>query len=374
MNMSQLSLGFGEKVIFALRSLYDGYGYTQYKMSKFEEYDLYARNKDFLISDGVITFTDTNGKLMALKPDVTLSIVKNSRDAVGVQKLYYNENVYRISRGSQSFREIMQVGLECLGDIDDYCLTEVLFLAARSLLCISPASILDVSHLGLLSELMDYFGIPGNEKTALFKFIGEKNAHELADTCRKLGVSDLGVSVLTELIGLSGTIQTVLPRMTQLLTGRVSEDTLTHFTRVLKVLADSDVSGVLHIDFSVVDDFHYYNGIVFKGFIAGLPSSILSGGQYDKLMRKMHRTAGAIGFAVYMDLLERLDRRSREFDVDAVILYDDTADLSVLRAKVDELATAGKVVLAQRQKPEQVKYRKLLRLQDNQVEVLEDHA
>ena len=133
MNMSQLSLGFGEKVILALRSLYDGYGYTQYKMSKFEEYDLYARNKDFLISDGVITFTDTNGKLMALKPDVTLSIVKNSRDAVGVQKLYYNENVYRISRGSQSFREIMQVGLECLGDIDDYCLTEVLFLAARSL-------------------------------------------------------------------------------------------------------------------------------------------------------------------------------------------------------------------------------------------------
>ena len=69
-----------------------------------------------------------------------------------------------------------------------------------------------------------------------------------------------------------------------------------------------------------------------------------------------------------------MDRRSREFDVDAVILYDDTADLSALRAKVDELATAGKVVLAQRQKPEQVKYRKLLRLQDNQVEVLEDHA
>ena len=67
-----------ELVAFDLRSLYSSYGYTKYKMSKFEEYDLYARNKDFLISENVITFTDLSGKLMALKPDVTLSIVKNS--------------------------------------------------------------------------------------------------------------------------------------------------------------------------------------------------------------------------------------------------------------------------------------------------------
>ena len=72
-----------ERIVFSLRSLYGGYGYSRYKMSKFEEYELYVRNKDFLISDSVITFTDTNGKLMALKPDVTLSIVKNGRDIPG---------------------------------------------------------------------------------------------------------------------------------------------------------------------------------------------------------------------------------------------------------------------------------------------------
>ena len=63
-----------------LATLYDGYGYRRYKMNKFEQYDLYAGNKDFLQSAQVITFTDTNGQLMALKPDVTLSIIKNSRD------------------------------------------------------------------------------------------------------------------------------------------------------------------------------------------------------------------------------------------------------------------------------------------------------
>ena len=96
-----------ESISSALGRLYNRYGYSRYKMNKFEEYDLYARNKDFLISDSVITFTDLNGKLMALKPDVTLSIVKNTRDEPGIRKLHYNENVYRVSKGSHCYKEIM---------------------------------------------------------------------------------------------------------------------------------------------------------------------------------------------------------------------------------------------------------------------------
>ena len=107
-----------EKISYALRALYQRYGYLSYKMSKFEEYDLYVENKDFLVGDGVITFNDTNGKLLALKPDVTLSIIKNDGDVVGKRKVCYNENVYRISDKTGQFKEIMQAGLECIGDID----------------------------------------------------------------------------------------------------------------------------------------------------------------------------------------------------------------------------------------------------------------
>ena len=134
MNISELSLSFQEKVSFTIRELYRSNGYAPYKMSKFEEYDLYAQNKDFLISDSVITFTDTNGKLMALKPDVTLSIIKNIKaDNDGVQKLFYNENVYRISKGNQSYKEIVQMGLECVGCIGEGDISQVLTLAASRL-------------------------------------------------------------------------------------------------------------------------------------------------------------------------------------------------------------------------------------------------
>ena len=109
-----------------LSQIYQDFGYQAYAMSKFEEYELYLRNKEFLVSDRVLTFTDTDGRLMALKPDVTLSIIKNTSDRdSGVQKLYYHEHVYRPGKNEQGFREIMQIGLECMGKVDGAVMEQV---------------------------------------------------------------------------------------------------------------------------------------------------------------------------------------------------------------------------------------------------------
>ena len=139
-------LNNSEKIIFELRSLYSKYGYKPFKMSKFEEYDLYGSNKDFLVSGNCITFTDSDGRLLALKPDVTFSIIKNLDDsAEGVQKVYYNENVYRVTKKAGGFSEIMQTGIECMGGIGSGEVCEVITLAARSLYAISENSVLDIS-------------------------------------------------------------------------------------------------------------------------------------------------------------------------------------------------------------------------------------
>ncbi|MCQ2449065.1 MAG: ATP phosphoribosyltransferase regulatory subunit, partial [Clostridia bacterium] len=126
-----------EKIVFALRELYLKNGYRPYRMSKFEEYDLYAGNKDFLVSDNVITFTDIGGKLMALKPDVTLSIIKNSTDLPNaVQKIFYDENVYRVSKGTGSYKEILQSGVECFGNdgVNEIAAMLVMAAAGREML------------------------------------------------------------------------------------------------------------------------------------------------------------------------------------------------------------------------------------------------
>ena len=62
-----------ERAVFALRQLYRQYGYLPYKMSKFEEFEYYIRNKDFLISDRFITFNDIGGKLLADRKSTRLN-------------------------------------------------------------------------------------------------------------------------------------------------------------------------------------------------------------------------------------------------------------------------------------------------------------
>lgn len=135
-----------EKYSLALRRLFADNGYRRYRMSKFEEYDLYARHKGFLVSDNVITFNDTNGRLLALKPDVTLSIIKNCEDRPETtQRLYYNESVYRVSKGTNSFKEISQSGVECIGKVELQDIADMLLLAARSLSMLSDDWSLNVN-------------------------------------------------------------------------------------------------------------------------------------------------------------------------------------------------------------------------------------
>ena len=374
MSTAQYVLQGDERAALALRALYRDHGYTQYKMNKFEEYDLYVRNKDFLISDNVITFTDTSGKLLALKPDVTLSIVKNSGCESGVEKVYYQENVYRVSGRTHAFREIMQVGLECIGDIDDYCLFEVLTLAAKSLTAISKDAVLDVSHLGIVSAVLDGLGVSGNVRGELLGRIGEKNLHELTAIATANGVAPEGLAALTALVTSYGKPCEVLSALVPLIKSFVPGEMLTNFCDLLTALERSPAGDIVRLDFSVVGDIGYYNGLVFKGFVAGVPEGLLSGGEYNGLMRKMGKNQNAIGFAVYLDALERLLDNGSEYDVDTVVLYDSAADLSLLSEAIESLTAAGQTVAARRTVPEKLRYQKLLKFDSKEGKLLEANA
>ena len=294
----------GEKIIFALRELYFSHGYRPYRMSKFEEYDLYANNKDFLVSDNVITFTDTGGKLMALKPDVTLSIIKNSKDMPDVtQKVFYNENVYRVSKGTGTFKEIMQAGIECFGRVDEDAVCEVLLLAAESLRLLSENYVLAISNLDILNHIIADLPVSPDRQELLYQAIGEKNPPGLEALCPDGEAARL----LKKLVSLRGTVTEVIPMLDRLLAPYEKNDGYRRFRRILQKLSESQAADKICVDFSVTDDIHYYNGIVFKGFIRNLPGTVLSGGQYDNLMRRMQQSSHAIGFAVYTDVLERMD-------------------------------------------------------------------
>lgn len=291
-----------EKLIFALRSLYRQAGFTQYRMSKFEEYDFYSKNKDFLVSENIITFTDTNGKLMALRPDVTLSIIKNYGNSPDkIQKLCYNENVYRVSGGSGIFEEIAQSGVECIGSVDDQCISDLINLALCSLALAGENFVLEISQLDILAKAINRITDDYEIKRKITELVSEKNIHDLERLCTENSKEKDACKLLLSLLDLYGTAKEVLPKLEILCANADLDLEYKRFKDVLKTLEGTKYEDAIRIDFSLVDNMNYYNGIIFKGFVEGIPESVLSGGQYDSLMKRMDKESRGIGFAVYLE-------------------------------------------------------------------------
>ena len=359
--------------ILSLRHLYEQYGFVHYKMNKFEEYDLYVSNKDFLSGDNIITFTDTNGRLLALKPDVTLSIVKNYREAAGtVQKVYYNENIYRPSKSTKTYKELMQMGLECMGDLNLYHISEVLLLAAKSLEALSDRYILDLSHMGVIRGFLEELNLQPRHEERFLSLLREKNCHGIQTLFDSLKIDDELREKAIALASAYGNMDSVLKTLESISLNETMDRAIDELSTVCGVLEEQGFDNV-HLDFSIEGDMGYYNGFLFRGYIEGIPTGVLSGGQYDELMEKMGKASGAIGFAINLSLLEDYDTNADSYDTDILLLYDSSASPAALIDAIQELVEQGNTVQAQQGIPEKLRYRRLLEFDGERIkEVIHD--
>lgn len=361
-----------EAATFKLRELYNKFGYKKFKMSKFEAYDLYLENKSFLASENIITFTDMNGRLLALKPDVTLSIIKNTKDGLKEPlKVYYNENVYRSSKGDHEYKEIMQAGLECIGDIDMYQMCEVITLAKKSLETISGNYIMDISHIGIISGLFEDIEVSVEVKEMLIDCIRSKNMHEIVSICEKNGISKDFAETASKIAMLYGPFESTLKEAEKLVRNEKMRQAAEELEQVLNFLKATDEAENINLDFSCINDMNYYNGIVFSGFVDGIPCSVLSGGRYDNLLRKFGKNMSAVGFAVYMNLIERYGKNTDECDVDILLTYSDDSEPSELMRAVKMLSGGGKSIRVQKENGGGIKYKQQLHFNERGLEIIE---
>jgi len=363
MNLSTTVFRNDEIAVYNLRELYQRYGYNLYKINRFEEYDLYSKNKNFLVSENILTFTDTNGRLMALKPDVTLSLIKNiALDKNQTYKVFYNENVYRTSSSSNGFKEIVQTGLECIGNVDMMSECEVLMLAIKSLECISEDSILDISHMGFIEGLLDIENISITEKEKFLAAIESKNVSEIKFLCQNNGIPPRLENILCSVADIYLPLSQAIGVISDMVLNKKMQSALDELLDIAKIMEFYGLQNKIFLDFSVVNNRNYYNGITFKGFIKGIPESVLSGGRYDKLLEKMGKQANAIGFAVYLDKIERFGETDKEFDVDALLVYDESVDAKKLIECAQKLRDEGKSVRISSADDIGVKYKELLKI------------
>lgn len=307
-----------ERASLQLRILYEQAGYRKYRMGRFEEYGLYQENRRFLSSEQVITFTDLDGRLLAMKPDVTLSIAKNAQLAEsGCARYYYSENVYRPSLESHTFREISQMGLECIGQVTDSDMIQVVSLALESLVLTGADGMLELSHMSFVTGLMDAVGSPEGIRPRLLDCVRRKSPQALRLLAQEVGLSRQGTDALCRLTALSGKWQDVLAAAEPLALNAAMGAALSELRVICEALEAQGRTDSIRLDLSLVNDIDYYNGLVLQGYLAGLPRAVLKGGRYDPLIEQFHPGARAIGFALYLDELERLSAPAAPVEQDA---------------------------------------------------------
>lgn len=331
-----------ELLTLKLRELYESSGFKKFRMSKFESYDFYARNKDFLHGQRIITFSDLNGKLLALKPDVTLSIVKSADNFAERQKLYYTENVYRESKDVHEFKEISQVGLEVLGEIDLYQTVEIIILAIKSLLEIDPNAILDISHMGYTEGLLDCLTDDVSLRAELHNLINGKNAHDIVKLANE---NSLPMNPVNTAIGLmisnSLNEEAIANAVSNALNARM-QNAVKEICSIYEIIKAQGFEKHIRIDLSVTGDPNYYNGILMHGYVHGVPRDVLSGGRYDMLLNKMGKECtNAMGFAIYFDALDRQLHKKVSDCEPVYILYDENSDISAILALTKKLSSEG---------------------------------
>ncbi len=354
---------YENQVLDKLASLYKRYGYKRYKLGCFEEYSLYQENKDFLIGKNVITFSDLSGRLMAMRPDVTLSVIKHNDIGSGqLEKFYYNEKVFRQTTVGQDYKEINQTGVEVIGKLDSASIAEVAVLICETLSLINENYFLDLSHMGFTEGLLSEFT---EGKKQVLCCLKRKDLHDFYALAEKYAYPQKVVDAVAVLIKSCGNYRQILSKAKQIAVNSAMLDSVKELEELCFTLEKFGYGNKISINFSVANDADYYNGVVFNGYLEGVPHCVLSGGRYDKLLEKLNKNGGAIGFALYLGEIERYFRQDDD-GVDYLIIYDARTQNEALELQKDTLK-CGKSVRISNCIPDGLNYKNKVDLTKGEV-------
>lgn len=351
------SLKKEEQVLLELRKLYEQLAYKKIQLSKFEDYDLYIQHKHVLDSDGILSFTDHTGKLLALRPDATLSLLRNSKEqgARKWDKLYYIEQIYRRSSQSGEFKEITQLGVECFNTSHPYSKLEIIHTAIQSLETLHDNYVLSLSHLGFLEGILTELKLNKLDKKEIMLCIAAKNTHDL----ERLIPTNTPTATRQSLLACSklyGSFETVMAEAQAYVIHPLMTSALTELSTLYSDLKKQGMASKVLLDFSLTANLDYYNGFIFHGYIENIPQYLLSGGQYDQLAKKFGHQHGAIGFAISMSELNGYYPSQTLCDFDVLLSVSQSVDLNTLVHKVQELNAQGLSVRVSKNESDKTNY------------------
>ena len=294
-------------------------GFAEVITPALEFYDVFSPENHGIPQENMYKLVDMKGRLMAVKPDLTMPIARLActrlRDHPLPLRLYYNQNAYRINPADSGHSdEVDQIGIEMIGVGGRRADLEALDLAIRSMESFGLNSYrIEIGHIGIFNALTARLHLDARRKEQLRELIMSKNYPALNDQMDRMKDMQTAAA-LKRLPALFGG-EEVLDELKTLVNDEEINRVVDYLRSLLADLKELGADRHISLDLGIVGRNEYYTGIVFQGYTEGIGDTVLTGGRYDTLLSDYGMDLPAIGFGIDVDAVARVVRREMSFQL-----------------------------------------------------------
>ena len=278
-------------------------GYHEIETPMFEYYDVFSEGIGSVRQEKMIKFFDNHGRILALRPDITMPIsrvvstrMRNSKLPLRlcyISQAFGDDNSVNIEQ-----KEFTQAGIELMGESSVSADAEVIWMAIQSLLDVGLERFqIVIGQVDFFKGLMEEIGLEQEKAEQLRLYLDRKNMLDAEMLLRDEAVSGSVRRRISQIATLFGE-RDVLETAKTISAYPRCRAAVKNLEEVYDILSKCGFEKYLSIDLGMLKDLNYYSGIIFRGVIDDLGHSLLAGGRYDALCETFGRDLPATGFAI----------------------------------------------------------------------------
>lgn len=331
-----------------IENVFIKYGFNPIKSPMFEYMEVFD-GAGSINSRRMYKFIDRDGSILSLRADMTPAIARIAATAYEEKdiplRFYYIENAFRYNENYQGkLREFTQAGIELIGVNSFDADAEVIAVAINSLLSTGLNDFrIDMGHVQFFEGVLEEAGFDKEICDKIQEFIINKEYTGVEALVKEAEISDSLKEFLTGLPFYIGGYE-VLEKIKKLVKNQKAVNAIAELECIYDILKGYKLEKYIRFDFSVVGQFDYYTGIIFRGYTKGTGFSVIDGGRYDKLIKNYGADYPAVGFGIKVnDLISALESQDIKFEnekADTLLVYNAEGRNNALMI-ADELRTTG---------------------------------
>lgn len=317
------------------------FGYEDIETPTFEFFDVFGREIGTTPSKELYKFFDKEGNTLVLRPDFTPSIGRCAakyfmEQSVPVRLSYMGNTFTNTSNLQGKLKEATQMGVELIGDAGIMADAEMVHLAVSSLKAAGLKEFqVSIGEIGFFKGICEEAMLDEDTELELREFISNKNyfgAEELLLNNQNLKPEKIESFLkITELFGSFDVLEEAL----ELVHNKRSKRAILRLQQMYELLQMYGDEKYVSVDLGMVSKYHYYTGLIFKGYTYGVGDAVVTGGRYDGLLSYFGKDAASIGFVINVDgLMQALASRKLMPEIlprTTLLIYEEEAAKEAIR-------------------------------------------